>query len=231
MSRPQSFYPVDLDELVGWVVALAAGCGPGARILEIGCGDGEVVRRLRARGLDAIGVDPHAEPAPGVIAQPFEELEALPFDVIFASVSLHHAHDPARAVAALRRLSRPGTVMAVREFDRMLLDDEPTLRWWFHQRHALAAIGIREEDAHDLGSFEEFVAGWRAKMAEHVHPWATVAAMLSEAGFVTESVDAVPYLFRWGLSELVRPLEEALIEAGKIVAVGVRWVGRRRADA
>ena len=35
------------------------------------------------------------------------------------------------------------------------------------------------------------------------------------------------YTFRWGLGELVRPVEEALIADRRIHAVGVRWQGRR----
>ena len=225
MGQPQSFYPADLDAMVAWVRSVAP---PGARVLEIGCGDGEVVRRLRAEGVDAIGVDPHAEPEPGIRATPFEDLDAAPFDVVFASVALHHLPDPVRAATALRRLSHAGTVMVVREFDRALLDHEPTLRWWFHQRHALAAVGVREGD-HDMPrDFDGFAAGWRAKMAEHVQPWSVVAGMLADAGFGTESLSVGPYLFRWGLSEALRPVEEALIADGRINAIGVRWHGRHR---
>lgn len=224
MGRPQTFYPRDLDEMVGWVRAHAA---PGARVLEIGCGDGEVVRRLRAAGVDAVGVDPRAEEGEGLRAVGFEELDDAPFDVVFASVALHHLHDVGLASAALRRLTRPGSIVLVREFDRERMDHEPTLRWWFHVRLALAAVGVREGD-HELGTFDDFVAGWRAKMAEHVHPWATVAAMLADAGLDTEAITSGPYLYRWGLHESVRPLEEALIADGHLRAVGVRWVGRRR---
>lgn len=227
MARPQAFYRDDLDDMVAWVTGLAR---PGARVLEIGCGDGDLVRRLRAAGLDAIGVDPHAEAGPGIVAGRFEELDAAPFDLLFASVSLHHLPDAARAADALRRLSRPGTVMAVREFDRTLMDHDPTLRWWFHQRHALAAVGLRADD-HDFPTdFDQFVTGWRAKMAEHVQPWSAVAAVLAAADFTTESRAAAPYLFRWGLDERLRPFEESLIADGRIHAVGIRWQGRRADD-
>ncbi len=224
MGRPQTFYPDDLDDMVRWVTGLAR---PGDRVLEIGCGDGEIVRRLRAAGLDATGVDPHAEPGPGILATAFEDLDAEPFDLLFASVALHHLRDLAGAAAALRRLSRPGTVMAVREFDRLLMDHDAPMRWWFHQRHALAAVGIREGD-HDVPTdFDVFVAGWRAKMAEHVHPWSVVAALLTDAGFVTDSLAPCPYLFRWGLAEHLRPVEVALIASGHLPAIGLRWLGHR----
>ncbi len=223
MGRPQTFYPHDLDDMVRWIGEHAR---PGARVLEIGCGDGEVVRRLRATGVDALGVDPRADPGDGVLASTFEDLDEAPFDLIFASVALHHLPDPARSAEALRRLARPGAVILVREFDRARMEHEPTLRWWFHQRHSLAAVGVREDDHAFPTSFDDFVAGWRAKMTEHVHPWRIVSAMLHEAGFEVESLTTGPYLFRWGLHERVRPLEEALIADGRIRAVGVRWRGR-----
>ena len=218
----QTFYPEDLAEMVAWVRAHGP---PGTRVLEVGCGDGEVVRRLREAGLDALGVDPGGEASDCVRAIALEDLDEPPFDVVFASVSLHHVADPARAAAALRRLIRPGAVALVREFDRVRLDHEPTLRWWFHQRLALTAAGVREPDD-DLGDFDAFLAGWRAKMAEHVHPWSVVAGLLADAGFVTDSVTEGPYLFRWGLHQQVRPLEEALIASGHLRAVGIRWTGR-----
>ena len=87
---------------------------------------------------------------------------------------------------------------------------------------------MREGD-HELPlDFDAFAAGWRAKMAEHVHPWSSVAGMLADAGFGTESLSVGPYLFRWGLSESLRPVEEALIADGRLHAIGVRWHGRHR---
>ena len=35
---------------------------PGARVVDLGAGDGESVRLLRSRGFDAVGVDKHAAP-------------------------------------------------------------------------------------------------------------------------------------------------------------------------
>jgi ubiquinone/menaquinone biosynthesis C-methylase UbiE len=127
VSRSQEMYPNDLAEMEAWIRSHAR---PGDRVLEIGCGDGALVRRLMT-DYDVIGVDPSASPEAAVLAIPFEELEAAPFDVVFASVSLHHLADLTAAVAALRRLTRPGSMMLVREFDRVLNDHEPTLRWWF----------------------------------------------------------------------------------------------------
>ncbi len=225
----QRDYPRDLAEMTAWVASHAA---PGQRVLDVGCGDGSLVEALAAR-YDAVGVDPEASPGDGVVAVPLEQYESEPFDVVVASVSLHHLHDPDGASAALRRLTRPGTTMLVREFDRDLVSEETTLRWWFHQRHACDAVIAPEHDHdhdHPLpADFERFRAELAGMFDHHVRRWPEVAAMLAAAGFATVQHERWPYLYRWGLNEEVRPLEEALIAERRINAVGIRWTGRRPA--
>jgi 2-polyprenyl-3-methyl-5-hydroxy-6-metoxy-1,4-benzoquinol methylase len=130
MIRSQERYPRDLADMEAWIRAHAQ---PRQRVLELGCGDGALVRRL-ADDFDVVGVDPEAEPSVVVRAQRFEDLDEEPFDVVFASVSLHHLDDPAATRAALRRMTHRGTTMLVREFDRLAMDHEPTLQWWFEHR-------------------------------------------------------------------------------------------------
>lgn len=224
MHHDQLLYPHDLDEMVVWIL----GCAPaGARLLEIGSGDGVLTERLAATGVDVLGVDPNGAPSAHVIAVPVEELDVEPFDLVFASVSLHHLPDPDRTSAALRRLTKPGTVLLVREFDRILVDDERTLRWWYRQRQAHEAVHPEPEHEPLAESFPEFVAGWREHMAHHVLPWSTVRGVIHDAGFETETEIPTPYLYRWALSEPVRALEEALIGEGRINQVGIRWAGCR----
>jgi ubiquinone/menaquinone biosynthesis C-methylase UbiE len=222
VSRSQEMYPNDLAEMEAWIRSHAR---PGDRVLEIGCGDGALVRRLMT-DYDVIGVDPSASPEAAVLAIPFEELEAAPFDVVFASVSLHHLADLTAAVAALRRLTRPGTMMLVREFDRVLNDHEPTLRWWFTHRE----LEDPEEHSgsHPLpDTFEAFVPHWRHMMQHHVSTWAEVLDMLVAADFETVSDVRAPYLFRWGLNEDLRAEEERLAADGIINLIGHHWTGRR----
>jgi len=87
------------------------------RVLEIGCGTGHFLRRLREYGHDVLGVE--ASPALAryawdlpVIAKPFEELPAVAadFDYVVTFHVLEHIADPlafARKVATLLR--RGGT--------------------------------------------------------------------------------------------------------------------------
>lgn len=225
----QRDYPADLAEMVAWVDSVAA---PGQRVLDIGCGDGSMVAELSGR-YHVVGVDPHAEPGEHVVAEPFETFETLdaePFDVVVASLSLHHLADVDAASAALHRLTAPGGTVLVREFDRELLTDPRTLQWWYHQRQALDVVAPPGPDEHSLpATFDEFRSNVLAKFDGHVMRWQAVEAMLLAAGLSMVSCRPTPHLFRWGLSEAVRPLEEALIEAGSIRAVGLRWHGRRAA--
>src|SRR5258705_8510748 len=117
MLRSEERYADDLADMEGWIRANA---GPGQRILEIGCGDGALVRRL-ANDFDVLGVDPEGQKSSVVRAQRFEDLDEEAFHVVFASVSLHHLEDPALARDSFRRLTAPGTKMLVREFDRLAM--------------------------------------------------------------------------------------------------------------
>jgi SAM-dependent methyltransferase len=223
VPQHQRDFPFDLAEMVAWVDAHAR---PGERVLDIGSGDGSMVAALADR-YDAVGVDPAAEPGDRIVVAPIEEYEAEPFDVVFASTSLHHLADLDAASVALRRLTRAGTAVLVREFDCELMTGAPTLEWWFRQRRARALIDEPEADGHELPSdFDEFRARVIEMFDHHVHPWPAVAGMLAAAGVETVEHVPSPYLFRWDLGEEVRSLEEHLIAAGRLPAVGIRWTGR-----
>ena len=222
MIRSQERYALDLADMEAWIRAHAR---PGQRILEIGCGDGALVRRL-ANDFEVLGVDPEGEKSNVVRAERFEELDEEPFHLVFASVSLHHLDDPALARDSLRRLTAPGTTMLVREFDRLAMDHEPTLRWWYDHRKAREHAPDNEE-ALLPDSFEGFVPEWRSMMEHHVRPWPDVRVLLHSSGFETVREEPMAYLYRWGIGEDVRAEEERLAAAGTINLVGRRWTGRR----
>lgn len=102
----------------------------GHAILDVGCGDGWLVRRLAARGATVVGVDPGpdalsaARAAPTVSGERYlcAAAEALPlpddgFDVLVFFNSLHHVPVDRidDALAEALRVCRPGGLVFVQE--------------------------------------------------------------------------------------------------------------------
>jgi SAM-dependent methyltransferase len=107
-------------DIVGWVLDLA-GVVPGRDVLDVGCGNGAYLTRLKALGARAVGCDlswgmlgaaPREQPLinADVIALPLRESA---FDVVLAPHMLYHVDDRERAAAELRRVLRPGGVCIV----------------------------------------------------------------------------------------------------------------------
>jgi SAM-dependent methyltransferase len=97
------------------VVAMLAP-GAGERILDLGCGDGTLARRISAAGAIVTGIDASPEfvaaaSAAGVDAREMNA-EALTFDnefdAVFSNAALHWMLRPAHVVAGVRRALRPG---------------------------------------------------------------------------------------------------------------------------
>ena len=90
----------------------------GARLLDVGCGTGELVAAARKAGLDAVGVEPDPEMAALAGSLLGEEvmvggLPDLPladdgFDVVTASFVLNHVDHPRAGVRDLARVAAPG---------------------------------------------------------------------------------------------------------------------------
>jgi ubiquinone/menaquinone biosynthesis C-methylase UbiE len=108
---------------------------PGQRLLDVGCGPGTITADLAA--LVAPGRVTGIENVPGILEQAtrhaaeagvtnavFEvaDVHALPyaddsFDVVHAHQVLQHVTDPVQALREMRRVCRPGGVVAARESD------------------------------------------------------------------------------------------------------------------
>jgi SAM-dependent methyltransferase len=187
-----------------------------ARVLEVGAGDGELAAAMAEWGYDVLAIDPR-EDAPGHVRQlallEVDEPDGS-FDAAVGVVSLHHVEPLEASCERLAALVRPGGRLVVDEIDLEAVD-ERAVEWWRAQR---AAIG--EPHEHPAPEVLE-------TLRHHVHPLDHLRQALAPWFAVGEPVPG-PYLHRWNLPSGLRDVEEALIVAGTLPAVGRRLVGIRR---
>jgi 2-polyprenyl-3-methyl-5-hydroxy-6-metoxy-1,4-benzoquinol methylase len=180
---------------------------PRSRVLDVGCGDGALVERLAAHGLDAVGVDPNAPARPRLIRERVEDVSSIGrFDAVCSVMALHHS-DLERVVATIALLLRPSGRLFVSEFS-----------WEGYDERAAGWVA-----AHGGSTTVE---DWRAEHGD-LHTGAVVQAALAEA-FDTLSLTERPYLARMlGRHELDGE-EQAAIERGRVPAVGWWYSGMPR---
>jgi ubiquinone/menaquinone biosynthesis C-methylase UbiE len=139
---------------------------PGLELLDVGCGPGTItldLARLVAPGR-VVGLDREE----GVLAEARElgagtgnlefavgDVYALDFpdasfDVVHAHQVLQHLTDPVAALAEMRRVCRPGGVVAARDADYAAMTwhpADPALDRWLELYHAVARANGAEPDA------------------------------------------------------------------------------------
>jgi SAM-dependent methyltransferase len=116
------------------------------RVLEVGCGRGDVARRLGASGFHVTALDvqlPDPSPSPGVafVERDFLYFDAPPFDAIVFTASLHHISPLAAAIDRAYRLLVPGGLLVADDFDLEAPNVE-TLRWYYDIQDLLAAAEL-----------------------------------------------------------------------------------------
>jgi SAM-dependent methyltransferase len=184
------------------------------RVLEVGCGrEGGLVELLAGAGYDVTGVDPHAPEGEWFVRAEFQELEGE-WDAIVAGRVLHHVNPLDEGLDILASFA---PLLIVDEFasDRI---DRPAQDWYEGQHRMLRATGIEPNGPADLDEWRErhpglhphvvLLAGLRARYDEHVLEW-------------------LPYLSRWLGGPSSESLEQTLIDAELIPAIGYRWAGVR----
>jgi len=195
---------------------------PPARVLDVGCGKGELTTALSVAGYDVLGIDPLAPSGEHFRRLKLEDLEdSERFDAVVAGFSLHHISDLDAAFDKIASLLPAGGVLVVDEFAWDRLDDT-TLDWLYGQRRALAAAGHGEAPA----SLDELRSEWEA---EHLglHGFAALREAL-DARFDEREFEWTPHLHRTLAGVATAVLEQALIDAGAIQALGFRYVGVAR---
>jgi SAM-dependent methyltransferase len=202
------------------------------RVLEVGCGNGELAARLIENGLRVVAIDSDetcvaAARAAGVDAKiatwpaPVEEA----FDAVLFTRSLHHIEPLDEAINAAVAGLEPGGRIIVEDF-RVELESPRTNEWFIGLMRLFDAAGLFV----DSSALDRLVE--KLDFGEHrheLHSSVAVAEALRRHGSVQEENAA--YHFRYAEAEIARPLTEALrdyelamIEAGAIDALGKRFV-------
>jgi SAM-dependent methyltransferase len=175
---------------------------PPSRVLEVGCGAGELATRLVEAGYEVLAIDPEAPSGLIFRRSAIEDLdEPGPFNAVVASRSLHHVDDLAVALDKIAALLAVGGVLLIDDFGWERLDAE-----------AAEETGIP-------------FAEWRVEH-EHLH---TAQAMIEEleTRFRRHAFSWEPFLYREAHHALTEEAERALIAAGRLPELGFLYAGSR----
>lgn len=214
-----------------------------SRILEVGCGRGDVARRLGSLGFAVTAIDlrlADASPAPGVtfIERDLLHFEASPFDAVVFTASLHHISPLAAAVDRAYRLLAPGGLVVADDFDL----DAPsvaTLRWYYDVQELLAAAEVFPREHVDPPS-NDVLQRWRAAHAHEppLHTGVQMRRAIAER-FDLRDVHGAAYLYRYithhlphdargvAIAQHVYGSERRGISDGTMTAVGLGIVATR----
>jgi SAM-dependent methyltransferase len=226
------------DHAAGFVAGALQGR---PRVLEVGCGDGAVARRLAEVGMAVTAIDYKLlapKPAPNVTYREVDFLayETEPFDAIVFSGSLHNASHLEGAIAKCSNLLAPAGRLIVEDFD-VAAPDRETLKWLFETEDRLAMTGVFAPEKIHGAAGEPLEARWQV-VHSHEHEQHAGAAMrlAISTRFVIRELHRVDYLYRFllpGLSDddagagtalHVRATERSGIANGTLVPVGLRIV-------
>ena len=173
---------------------------PPARILDAGCGEGALSRRLADAGYAVTSID--ADPAAVVAARAagvpavradLASYDDEPFDAVVMLLSLHHMHPLGTALDRVAHLIRPGGTLILDEYAWDWADDA-TIRWFYDIAAILAATEVIDPPA----AGDQLLARWRSRHTVDGAMCnggdAMIKAVSARLGDVT--VRRVPYLAR-----------------------------------
>jgi SAM-dependent methyltransferase len=213
------------------------------RILEVGCGRGEVARRLGAAGLRITAIDlqlPDPSPAANVtfIERDFLRFDAESFDAIIFTASLHHISPIEAAVDRAYRLLGPTGLLVADDFD-LDAPNAATLRWYYDVQELLAAADLFPRERVDPPG-SDVLQRWRAAHSDDppLHTGVQMRRAIADR-FDLRDVHGAAYLYRYitrylphdargvALAQHIYSTERRGIADGMLAAVGLGIVAAR----
>jgi SAM-dependent methyltransferase len=220
---------------------------PPRRLLEIGCGDGELAARLHGLGYRIVALDSDAKAVRAAIARGVDarvarwpDFEGGRCDAVLFTRSLHHLRPLSPAIARAAQLLEPDGVVLVEDF-AFQDANESTVVWFQGLLRGLQAAGAIEPGAEcfarSVMESEEPFATWHRDHEQDLHAADTMRWALAEH-FDLIIEHECPYLYRYVIPLLspneagcrvvreVLAQEREMAARGVIVHVGRRLIGR-----
>jgi len=214
------------------------------RILEVGCGQGDLARQLSSDGFQVTGLDREilADSRVGEVrwveADLFDFSAERMFDAIVVVATLHHLDPLGDALSHLRSLLAEGGLLIIDDFD-LEAPDESTCRWYYDAQQRLEAAGLYSGDRIKTDRDLPPLTRWRLDhQHEHkLHSGAVMKAALAEQLDLCR-VERGPYLYRYvcaGLpedeigaraAEEIFKRENNAVAEGELLPVGLRFVAQ-----
>jgi SAM-dependent methyltransferase len=214
------------------------------RVLEVGCGTGELAARLSKDGYSLVAIDSDGESVAaarrlGVNARvaTWPDFAAGQFDAVLFTRSLHHIHPLPESLKQAAESLVKGGLIIVEDF-AYESTNEKTLRWFTSAVRLLEATGfltVSDEFLDKVLSKTATLKAWRQNHGNELHTAADIDAQLEKIFDRVIRENAAHYF--WYVANAITATEkcDALLQAfaeqeetlaadGSIIALGRRFV-------